>query len=126
VGGPITTHEEPSMNCPECGVEPGQLHSPPCDVERCPDCGGQRFFCDCEPGDAEASDTPRLPWSGEWPGLAECREFGWYCRRRPGVLDWVACSADHPDAMEDLNRLGAEGVWDRERGRFVMPGRPAP
>ena len=31
--------------CGDCGVEPGQLHVPDCDMELCPACGGQLITC---------------------------------------------------------------------------------
>jgi hypothetical protein len=66
----------------------------------------------------------RIPWSGLWPGAAECREFGWYCRRVEGE-GWVRCGADEPEAAEDLNRLCMEATWDRAEKRFVLPKPPA-
>ena len=49
----------------------------------------------------------RMPWTGLWPGVAECSEFGWY----------EAYSPDEPA----LNRLRREARWDREAKQFVRP-----
>lgn len=47
--------------CPDCGVPAGQLHRPGCDVEICPECGGQMIDDECY------GQSPRIPWSGVWP-----------------------------------------------------------
>lgn len=60
-----------------------------------------------------------MPWTGEWPGVAECREFGWYALLSPSD-GWVRCGADQPDSTEDLNRLYIEARWDQEEQRFVL------
>ena len=93
--------------CPECGAAAGTPHASGCDVELCSVCGGQRLQCLCEAHDSWASR-----WTGEWPGKAECRTRGWWCRMtgagpRP-------CAEGEPGATEDLNRLAffvGEG-WD--------------
>jgi hypothetical protein len=59
-------------------------------------------------------------WTGEWPGVVECREFGFwsYWSDDDG---WVRCTADHPQASEDLNTLVSWCRWDRAAGRWVLP-----
>lgn len=99
-----------SKTCPDCGVTPGELHREGCDVERCPECGHQRISCFCE------TARPAIPWSGEWPGAAECREYGFWCHWDP---PWVRCDEGHPGATEDLNRLLTECRWDADLRRFV-------
>lgn len=93
------------MNCPDCCVAPGSTHEPGCDVERCPACGNQRLGCDCE------TDADPLPWTGKWPGDAECAAWGWYAYLVPGC-GWVRCAKDHPGATEDLNRLYIDARWN--------------
>lgn len=98
--------DHPESHCPDCHVAPGETHVSGCDVERCSSCHGQWIGCDCEDHDPKAS-----AWTGEWPGVVECRERGWYsvflpergeCVRHMGA--WWPCTADYPDAGEDLNR----------------------
>jgi len=102
-------------NCPACGVPRGDHHEIGCDIEQCPYCGGQLISCDC--GRIPPLDD-RMAWSGVWPGVTECREFGWYARLVPGQ-GWLSCPPDEPGATEDLNRLYAEAVWDRIEKRFI-------
>jgi hypothetical protein len=130
--------------CPDCCARPGQLHTPGCDCERCPRCGGQIIWCGCiyEVNDMSRQrleqDHPdvyfggpnqamrerwqaewgewRLPWTGEWPGEAEAREYGFYCYWNGR---WTRCSADHPGARPDLTRLIEECRWDSEQQRWV-------
>jgi hypothetical protein len=101
--------------CPDCGVEAGQVHRSGCDIEQCPYCGGQLISCICR---RKPPLDDRMPWAGLWPGVAECREFGWYARLVPGT-GWVSCDPAEPGATEDLNRLHVEATWDRWQKRFV-------
>jgi hypothetical protein len=39
----------PSATCGDCAVRRGQLHVPGCDLEVCPECGGQAITCGCIP-----------------------------------------------------------------------------
>lgn len=134
-------------NCHDCGVKPGEFHIAGCDVEPCPRCGHQSIACNCiyevcgidvdtmeEKHPDIYRDGPtkemyatwdrewahrRIPWSGEHPGAAECREYGLHARLIPGS-GWVACGSDVPDATEDLNGLMSWGTWDQDRQRWVI------
>jgi hypothetical protein len=59
-----------------------------------------------------------MPWTGEWPGEDQCREFGWFTRRGPGG-EWVRCEQGDPGAEPDLNRLLTEAEWAPTQRRFV-------
>lgn len=113
----VRMDEQAKRDCPDCGAKAGHLHKDGCDVERCPECGGQMQSCGC---DVQANGK-RLPWSGEWPGDMACREFGWYAKFVPGQ-GWQPCSKDDPQARPDINRLVSEAVWSKEQGRFVLSG----
>lgn len=91
--------------CHDCGALPGHLHTIGCDVERCPMCGCQRIGCTCR------TNAPRIAWTGIWPGVEECRRFGWYAKMTE--TGWEPCAAADAGATEDLNRLhGGEAQWD--------------
>jgi hypothetical protein len=106
--------------CPDCGTAPGELHVFGCDVERCPECGLQFISCGCFDDCDDGEDIPgRLPWTGEWPDLAQCREYGLWCKRNPDGPGWIACNKDDPGATEDLNRLVVECDWDKKACKWV-------
>jgi hypothetical protein len=102
--------------CPDCAVKPGEEHIPGCDVERCPNCGRQAISCGCP--DEEFEKWPKILWTGEWPGVVECREFGWFAKFTPGK-GWIVCGKDDPEAKEDLNRLLQKAKWSPEEARFI-------
>jgi hypothetical protein len=108
--------------CPCCGAEPATPHGNDCEVEQCPSCGGQLASCDCQ---RRPRRRERLPWAGVRPGVAECRELGWFARTVPGK-GWVPCGPEEPGAAEDLNRLGVEARWDGKARRFAPKGPAAP
>ena len=141
-------------NCPDCGVKPGKLHKSGCDVEHCALCGNQVITCGCiyrENGMDRArleNEHPDIyfngatnamykvlakkvaqvggpvPWTGTWPGAAECMEFGWFCKWVDGPAgrwplgSWSKCAATDPDATPDLNRLATDGRWDPKARRY--------
>jgi len=134
--------------CPDCQVAVGEKHQHGCDVERCPLCKMQLLSCDCvykvngmDTGDLEekhpdiynngATDEmwARFDaevakrggfevWTGEWPGVAECRERGWFCQDGFGPDhrwgSFCPCPPDAPGAMPDLNRLAFFNATGRD------------
>lgn len=131
-------------NCNDCDAAPGDHHVAGCDVERCPRCGFQQISCDCiyvinglnvfamsetHPDIYATGPTPemeakwdaewgsrRTKWTGEWPGAAECREYGFWSVGPP----WVSVPEGTPDASADLNRLYTECQWDAEQQKMVL------
>lgn len=59
------------INCPDCGVSPGEIHLDHCDVERCSCCGDQKMSCYCHP-----HDKAFARWTGFWPGSLEAESLG--------------------------------------------------
>ena len=99
--------------CHDCGVDAGEMHGDCCDVARCGRCGGQALSCSCE-------EPINTVWTGLWPGVEACREFGWYSKR--AEIGWVSCDKDDKDATEDLNRLYEDPncKWCPDKHRFIL------
>jgi hypothetical protein len=100
---------EPVETCWDCGAKVGEPCLDLCDVACCLVTGRQRLSC------GEDHDCGRYVFTGWWPGVRECREFGWYIDNVPGF--------DGP--TEDLNRLAIAAAygeirWDREAQRYRM------
>jgi hypothetical protein len=57
--------------CPDCGAWIGEKQAEGCDVERCPHCGGQALGC----VGFDPNDPRREPWTGKWPGEADCERL---------------------------------------------------
>ena len=86
--------------CPDCNAALGEKHEDGCDVERCPHCGGQALGC----VGFDPNDPGREPWTGKWPGEADCERLGYF----------INDNRDFPD----LDRLFRECDWNRERQRW--------
>jgi hypothetical protein len=123
------------------------MHERGCDVEHCALCGMQAIACDCiyevcnidvetmehdYPDIYRNGPTPqmtrrfdaviakhggRLPWSGEWPGVAACRDLDLYARFIRGT--WEKCNKEDPEATEDLNSLPRLARWDRDQRCWI-------
>ena len=96
--------EDVPNRCYDCGIASGMKHKYGCAIEICPLCAEQALSCSCQRNDEWV--RRRAPWTGEWPGIAECREFGWYVRYVPGQ-GMVRCDKDDTGATADLARFSA-------------------
>lgn len=96
---------------------PGDLHVEACDVARCRFTGLQRISCNASNHDDCGEDI----WTGQWPGVAECEEYGLYARLIPGKTGWHPCKKDDEGAAPDLNTLFGNGSfeWSPKRGRWI-------
>ena len=106
--------------CPDCHVKPDQPHMEGCDVERCTVCHGQRLSCACCGHEPE-----KAVWTSEWPGVAECRALGWYCRVPPGETQSRPCAPGEPGAREDLNRYAVFAMTGKDPALHHNPAVPA-
>lgn len=101
--------------CPGCRVAPGQSHKDDCDHARCPDCGEQLFFHDCQewPEDADGPNRDAI-WHGIDPRAEVAHTQDWWT---------TAVGIDHP--VEDFSRVSfAEALkqitWDPNGQRYVI------
>jgi hypothetical protein len=102
-----------NFKCPDCGVVKGELHECGCDVERCPECGGQLLSCG-----HTVKDSDRMPWTGRWPGVDECEEYGLYAYYSSDA-GWVKCGKNDPGAGPDLNALPEVCSWDKNLKKWT-------
>lgn len=84
-------------NCHDCGAKPGELHDPGCDMEQCPECGGQLICC------GHKGPHARLPWTGDWPREA----------------DAIALGFARKDGSADVDRLRFSAKWNAALARYV-------
>lgn len=129
--------------CPDCYIDPGELHELGCDVETCPRCGLQQISCDCiyevngvDPSmlsrevysngplpymwkqwDVEWKNR-RIPWAGQTHMSIAAKRFGWYVVWTEN--GWCPCSIDTPGAVGDVTRVLIYGHWDRSKGDWYV------
>jgi hypothetical protein len=70
-------------------------------VERCPHCGGQALGCE----GFDPKDQRREPWTGKWPGEADCERLGFFI------------GGDR--SLPDINRLFRGCDWNPDLQRWV-------
>lgn len=102
--------------CHDCGAAIGADHDEGCDVVRCSETGTQRLSTHAL-GFAGEHECAPGPWTGMWPGVEECIEFGWYSRFEGG---WHRCGPADEGAGPDLNRLTLDAQWDRGRQKWAQ------
>lgn len=103
------------MRCPDCAAHPGQIHLSKCNEARCVYDGEQRVT---HLG-RQWHDCGKSVWTGEFPGTAECREYGLWCRWS-GVFGYIPCDADDLGAVPDVHVLMEWGRWDQIHQRWVL------
>jgi len=77
----MATKKRELTDCPDCGVKPGEVHNPICDVQLCSVCGGQYLQClhriEINPDDKCEGHNPGFArWTGINPGEAEAEYLG--------------------------------------------------
>lgn len=111
----LTLESEYRENCPDCIAGVDEFHSENCDVARCAASGFQLISCFLHDEDHECQPTK---WSGYWPGVEECFEYGLFAWFWPNV-GFIRCGPDHPEAICDLNRLIIHYRWDAKLQKRV-------
>lgn len=107
--------------CLTCKALQGQLHQWGCEGEQCPACGLQLISCMCYESSIwdHCWENRRIPWKGEWPGLAECRTYGFW-HRNITPYQFEPCDPAAEGAREDLNRLVTTCDWDSKAQKFIQ------
>lgn len=114
-----TIYEVVEPNCFDCGVKIGQTHKHGCDVEACNVCY-ERYHCVCS---CHGKGRKLSPWTGEIPGVEDCRLSGWFTVR--AARGWKPCVVGTPGATEDISRWSLYKASGRDsylEGRMACPG----
>jgi hypothetical protein len=119
-------------SCNDCGASVGEPHGDDCDVATCLVTGRQRLSCSVGtvvfgwPEKHPHDDCGNQAWAGEWPGHAECEEFGWWAVESPATQKWMRDNGipDGDLPHHNLNRLAVDAGWDPVACRFRRPNDP--
>ncbi|MFP4512499.1 MAG: hypothetical protein ACLFRV_06090 [Acidimicrobiales bacterium] len=84
----------PTQRCGDCGVLPGSLHHPGCDVERCPLCWHQAICCGCRFDEDPLDDEDVPDWAFELVNALN--------RPEPSQLDFGSLAVDHRSRHDEL------------------------
>ncbi|WP_194894152.1 hypothetical protein [Catenulispora pinisilvae] len=115
------SHPADPSACPDCSAAVGTVHADACCVAWCAATGRQRRD-GCDAGHGCRTDPRRdcrTTWTGTAPGIDDCRRLGWYAVHTPD--GWTSTAPETPGAVEDLNRLIADGVWNETDQRYETP-----
>ena len=113
VSGKVKAGQPNLEKCYGCAVEPGTAHKDGCDHARCPDCGQQLLFHDCDYWlkDADGPNRPAM-WHGMSPSEEVARQLSWWT---------TATGLDHPvedhmrvSVAEDLGHI----TWNPRTQRY--------
>lgn len=96
----------------------GDLHTDRRTIAWCAtDCRQRYARCDAfHGGQHDPRVDCRTAWSGHYPGFPECRTLGWFAVLTP--QGWVPAPPDAPGAVEDLDRLMRDAVWNPQTRRY--------
>lgn len=99
--------------CPGCRVAPGRPHDEDCDHARCPDCGEQLIYHDCQlwPDDADGPSRAAI-WHGIDPKAEVAHTANWWT---------TAVGIDH--LVEDFTRVSwaialNQVTWNPQTQRY--------
>ena len=105
-----------ACRCRDCGVLPGQVHVPGCDIALCKLCGFQDIG-DHDTDCPEDDDRPSTVWTGRYPGLLEVEEWGLRDLNELASLQRTTLLRWDRDLERWVKDLNARQDWDQTLAR---------